>query len=259
MKSILSIYLIIYPIFIFSQNTIIAEYLHTSESSLAKKNKTILVFANQEKAKQVHFKSELNQDYNYGASMNKDGILEVIEKPNEFANTWFYEASSKDIIKSLENANQKFVVYDSGLGYDWKITDKIDNIGGYQVVKAITNFRGRTFTAWFAPSIPIGFGPWKLKGLPGLILKMHDEERKYVWSLTKLSLNEEFPKGSLELNIPKDAKKMTYQEALEMSNQAYDEQQRRRSSKLGVRGGNIKTVRHRDRELERSYEWEKEN
>lgn len=36
------------------------------------------------------------------------------------------------------------------------------------------NFRGRTWTAWYAEQIPIDAGPWKLHGLPGLILKSTD-------------------------------------------------------------------------------------
>lgn len=34
---------------------------------------------------------------------------------------------------------------------------------------ATTQFRGLTYTAWFALDIPINEGPWKFHGLPGLI------------------------------------------------------------------------------------------
>jgi hypothetical protein len=37
--------------------------------------------------------------------------------------------------------------------------------------KATTNFRGRYWEAWYTEEIPIGQGPWKLCGLPGMILK----------------------------------------------------------------------------------------
>lgn len=54
----------------------------------------------------------------------------------------------------------------------WTIReDSIANILGYECVMAENDYHGRHWKAWFAPEIPLGFGPWKLHGLPGLILK----------------------------------------------------------------------------------------
>ena len=36
---------------------------------------------------------------------------------------------------------------------------------------ATTKFRGREWKVWFTEEIPVSLGPWKLGGLPGLILK----------------------------------------------------------------------------------------
>ena len=43
------------------------------------------------------------------------------------------------------------------------------------------------WTAWFAAGIPIAEGPWKLKGLPGLILKAADDTGSYVFECTNAS------------------------------------------------------------------------
>lgn len=80
-------------------------------------------------------------------------------------------------------ADSKKTVYDDFLDvfvwYDetfdemtWDISpDSTQIILDYECVMAESDYHGRHWTAWFAPEIPIQDGPWKLAGLPGLILK----------------------------------------------------------------------------------------
>ena len=53
----------------------------------------------------------------------------------------------------------------------WELLPDTDTICGYFCHKARGGFGGRTYEAWYTPDIPISEGPWKLTGLPGLILK----------------------------------------------------------------------------------------
>lgn len=64
---------------------------------------------------------------------------------------------------------------------DWQIKNETMTIVGYTCQKATCNFRGRNYTAWFTVDIPISQGPWKFCGLPGLILKVHDDAKEYVF------------------------------------------------------------------------------
>lgn len=64
---------------------------------------------------------------------------------------------------------------------EWKITNEKKYIGGHKCKKATTTFRGRTYIAWFATDIKEQFGPWKLCGLPGLILEAHDTKEQYCF------------------------------------------------------------------------------
>lgn len=69
---------------------------------------------------------------------------------------------------------------------DWQLTDSLDTICGYPCRQAVANFKGRTWTAWYAEDIPIDNGPWKLGGLPGLILKACDSENDYSFTAVGL-------------------------------------------------------------------------
>ncbi len=55
----------------------------------------------------------------------------------------------------------------------WTVGDSIKSILGYECVMAETDFHGRHWTAWFTPEIPVQDGPWKFRGLPGLILEAY--------------------------------------------------------------------------------------
>lgn len=54
---------------------------------------------------------------------------------------------------------------------DWTITDeKLDTLD-YHCKVATCTYAGREYKAWFTEEIPVSAGPWKLRGLPGLIIK----------------------------------------------------------------------------------------
>lgn len=68
----------------------------------------------------------------------------------------------------------------------WKIETRQKEIAGYNCQKATANYKGREWTVWFAPAIPISEGPWKLWGLPGLILKAEDAEKQYTFTCIEI-------------------------------------------------------------------------
>ena len=57
--------------------------------------------------------------------------------------------------------------------FNWSISPEQKKILGYTCQKAMCNFRGRTYEAWFTTEIPVKDGPWKFHGLPGLILEVY--------------------------------------------------------------------------------------
>ena len=63
----------------------------------------------------------------------------------------------------------------------WEIKKDTATILSYSCQKAVTEFRGRTWEAWFTSEIPINNGPWKFGGLPGLIMKISDSQHYFVF------------------------------------------------------------------------------
>lgn len=78
---------------------------------------------------------------------------------------------------------QDFLYVDNTSDMVWDISDSVSKVAGYDAVMATCSFRGRDYTAWFTPDIPVSAGPWKFSGLPGLILSVRDAEGYYDFRL----------------------------------------------------------------------------
>lgn len=69
----------------------------------------------------------------------------------------------------------------------WEIIDEKKELAGFTVQKAVTEYGGRTWEAWFSEEIPIADGPYVFNGLPGLILGIKDLDGHYEFSLFKIN------------------------------------------------------------------------
>ena len=70
--------------------------------------------------------------------------------------------------------------------FNWQLEKEESEWLGYKCRKATCTFRGRHYTAWYVPDIPLSNGPWKFTGLPGLILRVSDARGDYVFDATAL-------------------------------------------------------------------------
>lgn len=70
---------------------------------------------------------------------------------------------------------------------EWKLESEEKTVGGIPCKRATVRFKGRDYVAWYAPSIPISNGPWKLGGLPGLILEASDVQGEWHAVYTQMS------------------------------------------------------------------------
>lgn len=64
---------------------------------------------------------------------------------------------------------------------EWELTDSVATVLSYECRAAVCRFRGREWTAFYTEEIPLMEGPWKLHGLPGLIMKATDKDGEYTF------------------------------------------------------------------------------
>ena len=107
----------------------------------------------------------------------------------------------------LENANTKRLSYYGKVSIDsytyqedipqidWVLSDSTKMICGYLCHQATATFRGRNWVAWYC-DIPKSVGPWKLNGLPGLILAAQTEDKEHTFTAVSVR------KSSSPITIP---------------------------------------------------------
>ncbi len=104
-----------------------------------------------------------------------------------------YETSYTDLILS------DFISYPETGKINWKISDEkgVSTFEKYKIQKATATAWGRNWTAWFTPDIPIQDGPYKFYGLPGLIVKIEDQDKNFSWQLAGIKNLEKYNELSL--------------------------------------------------------------
>lgn len=78
-----------------------------------------------------------------------------------------------------------YYVFETEDNIQWKIESETKNINNYNLQKATARFGGRNWTAWFTPDINIPEGPYKFRGLPGLVLYVEDDKKDYIYSFSR--------------------------------------------------------------------------
>ncbi|RKS96612.1 GLPGLI family protein [Chryseobacterium defluvii] len=122
-------------------------------------------------------------------AMQKAGIMKdlskTIRQPKISARIYkTYPGMKVQYVDKVANGfTPSNIGYSEDLKFNWNISNEKQKIGAYNAQKATTEFGGRKWTAWFSTDLPFQDGPYKFSGLPGLIVKIEDDEKNYSWIL----------------------------------------------------------------------------
>jgi GLPGLI family protein len=132
--------------------------------------------------KDMHASVTVNKDEN-GGRVNLGGLIGSREGKQ------VYTDIIKDSVWSSSRAGSYYYTAESKTKINWLLLNETKKISSFECKSATCTFRGRKYLAWYAPDLPLPFGPWKLQGLPGLILEAYDENEEIYYHFKSV----EFP------------------------------------------------------------------
>lgn len=112
--------------------------------------------------------------------------LDAIAGQTDLLNSEIWQDNKNSLLNErvhdYDKANYAFEYNEALPDFDWELAPSDDTvINGYVCSVAHARFRGRDWTVWFTPELPINSGPWKFNGLPGAVLRAEDSQKHYVW------------------------------------------------------------------------------
>ena len=105
-----------------------------------------------------------------------DTFLRVVKNPDR----------TEILFGTTSYSGKEIFFRDSLFPMSWNLENEKKKIDSFECYKANTWFKGRKYIAWYCPQIPIPDGPWKLGGLPGLILEAYDENKDLYFIVKRI-------------------------------------------------------------------------
>lgn len=100
---------------------------------------------------------------------------------------WLRSSSTTQEVISHEVVGRDIFAVTDQSSMTWTLLDEIVTVGALKCKTATTLYRGRRWRVAYASDIPVKYGPWKLQGLPGLIVQAEDSTGQHKFRLLKLT------------------------------------------------------------------------
>lgn len=107
-----------------------------------------------------------------------DGRVNIQRRSSGSGTEYYQFPNGKKLARKEPLLFNSYLITDALPAIDWKISGDTATFGGLHCQKATAHFKGRDYTAWFSPDLPLHIGPWKLNGLPGVIVEAYDTKKE---------------------------------------------------------------------------------
>lgn len=162
---------------------------------------------------ELYFNEQVSISYHTGLNVDNQDPRTVVQDINPQNRPFQVKNLKTKRILSSESA--KIIVSDTLMPIKWIIKPEKKIIAGLECQKAHAFVRGRDYSAWFCPKIPINTGPWKLYGLPGLILEAYDSTGEITFSFQGLEYPMKNPMLLTNPTFKRSQKIISYNEYIE--------------------------------------------
>jgi GLPGLI family protein len=122
---------------------------------------------------QIEFKKQVQA----ATASSPDGNIRINRQKRGSGGEYYEFPNEKKLARKEPLVTESYLIEDALPSIDWKISNDTMTFGGLHCQKATGYFKGRTYTAWFCPDMPLHVGPWKLNGLPGVIVEAYDTKK----------------------------------------------------------------------------------
>jgi len=142
------------------------------------------------KVSKFYSKAKAEQEALIAEQIMKGGMISLTNHVNIYASLFRdYPTSGK--YWNMDDCGTSTLAYEEDVEFPtWEINgDSVKTILDYSCRMATARFRGRTWKAWYAEDIPTDEGPWKLKGLPGLVLRASSVDGHYSFEVTGMEMD----------------------------------------------------------------------
>lgn len=181
---------------------------------------------------------------------NADGTFSVKFNLNQDTPAFVYRDKVKGVMYQRRGlGGDMILVEDRNEVINWDISVETKSIGDYTCIKAVGKYRGRAYKVWFTTEIPYSFGPWKLSGLPGLILEAEDMDGFYHAIATSIQFDNQSTSIEKLLQDVKWDKAIKFDKFLDLEKTSNEKTIRRLQSSL-PRGSSIQMDNNKTNKLE---------